>query len=50
MIKELMNRSQKLKACDVCKLNAEPTGGIDVKAKWYCGKCWMKFSQQRGIK
>ena len=49
-VEELMNRAQKLKTCDVCKLDSDPKGGIDVRAKWYCGKCWMKFMQQRGMK
>jgi hypothetical protein len=49
-VEELMNRAQKLKHCHVCKLDTEPKGGIEVRAKWYCGKCWMKFMQQRGMK
>ena len=49
-VEERIGMAQKLKHCDVCKLNAEPTGGVDIRAKWYCAKCWMKFSQQRGIK
>jgi hypothetical protein len=49
-VEERMSNAQKLKHCDVCKLDADPKGGIDVRAKWYCGKCWMKFTQQRGMK
>jgi transposase-like protein len=49
-VDEQMSKAQKLKICDVCKLDTESKGGIDVRAKWYCARCWMKFSQQRGIK
>jgi hypothetical protein len=49
-VEERMSNAQKLKHCDVCKLDADPKGGIDVRAKWYYGKCWMKFTQQRGMK
>jgi transposase-like protein len=49
-VNELMDRAQKLKTCDVCKLETEPQGGIGMRQKWYCAKCWVKFMQQRGMK
>ena len=48
MIDEIA-KAQKLKACDVCKLAKEPRGGIDVREKWHCAKCWTK-AIQKGLK
>ena len=44
---ERVNAAQKLKACGVCKLDADPKSGIDVKDKWHCAKCWMNFFNKR---
>jgi len=42
-------RAQKLRECDVCKLQTEPKGGIDVRQRWHCSRCWIK-AMQRGYK
>lgn len=48
MIDELV-KAQKLRVCDVCKLQSEPRGGIHVRHRWHCAKCWVK-AMQRGLK
>jgi len=42
-------KAQKLRECDLCKLKTEPRGGIEVRQKWHCAKCWVK-AMQRGLK
>ena len=42
-------KAQKLRQCDLCKLQSEPRGGVEVRAKWHCAKCWVK-AMQRGLK
>ena len=37
-----MRRSQPLKLCDVCAKPADPQGGVEIKTKWYCAKCWTR--------
>lgn len=37
-----MHRSQPLKVCDVCDVKSEPQGGIEIKGKWYCARCWTR--------
>jgi hypothetical protein len=47
MINELMERLQKLKTCDVCKLESEPLGGVEMRAKWHCAKCWINLMRKK---
>ena len=51
MIDEIdeMVKAQKLRQCDLCKLAKEPLGGVEVRAKWHCARCWVKL-MQRGMK
>lgn len=35
--------SHPLKFCDKCKNSTDPMGGVAVREKWYCAKCWVKF-------
>jgi uncharacterized paraquat-inducible protein A len=49
MIDEIA-KAQKLKACEVCKRNADPLGGVAVREKWHCQRCWVKLMQQKGLK
>lgn len=35
-----------LKLCAICGFHTEPTGGVEVRKKWYCGKCWIKFNHR----
>jgi uncharacterized paraquat-inducible protein A len=42
-------KAQKLRECDLCKLTKEPTGGVEVRKKWHCARCWVK-AMQRGHK
>jgi hypothetical protein len=42
-------KAQKLRVCDLCKVAKEPLGGIEVRAKWHCARCWVK-AMQRGLK
>lgn len=41
-------KAQKLRVCDLCKLAKEPRGGIELRAKWHCARCWVK-AMQRGL-
>lgn len=36
-------RAQPIKACGKCNTFAEPLGGVQMRDKWYCAKCWIKF-------
>lgn len=38
-----MERSHSLKTCDTCGNNTEPLGGVQIRNKWYCARCWVKF-------
>lgn len=49
-VEEEMVKAQKLKPCDVCKQETEPAGGVAVREKWHCAKCWVKFMQRKGLK
>lgn len=44
-----MVKAQKLKVCDVCSRKADPMGGVSVRIKWHCARCWVKL-MQRGSK
>jgi hypothetical protein len=48
-VEEQMNRMHKLKVCDVCNREADPLGGVSVRTKWHCARCWVKL-MQRGSK
>ena len=48
-VEEQMNRMHKLKVCDVCSREADPLGGVSVRTKWHCARCWVKL-MQRGSK
>ena len=48
MIDEIA-KGQKLKFCELCKMTKEPRGGIEIRTKWHCAKCWTK-AMQRGFK
>ena len=39
--------SHPLRVCDKCESRAENTGGVEVRGKWYCAKCWIKFVNGR---
>lgn len=38
-----MERIHPLKTCGTCGNNSDPLGGVDIRSKWYCAKCWTKF-------
>jgi hypothetical protein len=40
-------RNQPLKHCDKCGNDSEPLGGVQMRDKWYCSKCWIKFSNRK---
>lgn len=48
-VEEEMAKSQKLRVCYLCKVAKEPRGGVELRAKWHCAKCWVK-AMQRGLK
>lgn len=48
-VEDEMVKAQKLKPCAVCKLAKEPMGGVAVREKWHCARCWVK-AMQRGLK
>jgi hypothetical protein len=41
------NRAQPLKLCDVCNSRYESVGGVMVREKWYCAKCWTRFINRK---
>jgi len=41
--------AQKLRECDLRKGAKEPRGGVEVRQKWHCARCWVK-AMQRGLK
>lgn len=43
-----MTKAYKLRECDKCKLQSEPLGGVEVRTKWHCAKCWVKLMQRGG--
>jgi hypothetical protein len=45
-VEEQMNRMHKLKVCDVCNREADPLGGVSVRTKWHCARCWVKLMQR----
>jgi hypothetical protein len=38
---------QPLKPCDKCDKTGELVGGVQVREKWYCAKCWIKLINSR---
>lgn len=38
---------QPLRLCDLCGKRAEATGGVEVRKRWHCAKCWVKFINGR---
>ena len=42
-MEDKQRRAQPLKVCDKCGNQAETTGGIEVRGKWFCGRCWIKW-------
>lgn len=40
-------RSQPLKLCDQCGKHADPQGGVEMRSKWFCARCWMKHLARR---
>ena len=43
---DAISTAQKLRECDRCKLQTEPLGGVEVRTKWHCAKCWVKLMQK----
>ena len=39
--------SHPLRQCDKCGSNAESAGGVEMRSKWYCAKCWVKYINGR---
>ncbi len=37
------SRAQPLVACDMCHRPSDKQGGVEVKGKWYCGQCWIRW-------
>jgi hypothetical protein len=38
---------QPLELCDKCNYRSEAIGGVRVREKWYCAKCWVKFLNRK---
>lgn len=43
----MQSRSHPLKKCDTCGNPGEPAGGVEVRGKWFCAKCWVKYVNSR---
>ena len=35
------NRAQPLKKCARCGKPSDPQGGVDMRNKWICARCWI---------
>ena len=35
------NRAQPLKKCARCGKPSDPQGGVDMRTKWICARCWI---------
>jgi hypothetical protein len=40
---EKFKRGQPLKTCDRCKKPSEPQGGVEMKTRWFCARCWISY-------
>jgi uncharacterized paraquat-inducible protein A len=49
-VDEEIAKAQRLRECDVCSLDSDPKGGVEVRAKWHCARCWVKLMQRKGLK
>lgn len=38
---------QRLELCGKCNYRSEGLGGVQVRDKWYCAKCWVKFLNRK---
>jgi hypothetical protein len=45
-VEEEMVNAHKLRECDLCKLPSEPRGGVEVRAKWHCARCWINLMRR----
>jgi hypothetical protein len=42
-----LRHEQPLELCDKCNYRSEAIGGVRVRDKWYCAKCWVKFLNRK---
>ena len=42
-----MSRAHKLRTCDKCGNDSEPLGGIEMRGKWMCHKCWTRYANRK---
>lgn len=40
-------RTQPLKVCDRCGKNAEHQGGVVMRGKWVCARCWVRWTSTK---
>lgn len=38
---------QPLRQCEQCGKTSESVGGVQVRNKWVCAKCWVKYVNGR---
>ena len=38
-----LKRAQPLKLCARCKKPSDPQGGVDMKTRWICARCWISY-------
>lgn len=43
MVDDQKERAHPLKKCVNCNNSSEPLGGVELRGKWHCAKCWVKF-------
>lgn len=36
-----------LKTCQRCHKPAEQVGGIEMRGKWFCAACWIKWMNSK---
>lgn len=42
-VQDMQKRAQPLRECDQCGNKGESTGGVEMRGKWVCAKCWVKY-------
>lgn len=42
-MQDKQKRAQPLKTCEKCGTASELVGGVQMRTKWVCAKCWVKY-------
>lgn len=42
-----LRHERPLELCGKCNYRAEAIGGVRVRDKWYCAKCWVNYLNRK---